>query len=67
MIVLSILVLNGSVYQFVGRQIVQAGDVYCVEHTQIRCFTAAEGFDPTRPTEEMDDGSAAKLVFSQII
>lgn len=67
MIVLSILVLNGSVQQLVRHQIAQAGDVYRVEHTHIRCFTAAEGFDPARPAEEMDDGPAAKLVFSQII
>ena len=67
MIVLSILIPNGSVQQLVRHQIVQAGDVYRVEHTHIRCFTTAEGFDPTRPTEEMDDGPAAKLVFSQII
>lgn len=67
MIVPSILVLNGSVQQLVRHQIVQAGDVYRVEHTHIRCFTTTEGFNATRPAEEMDDGSAAKLVFSQII
>ena len=67
MIVPSILVLNGSVQQVVNRQIVQTGDVYRVEHTHIRRFATAEGFNAARPAEEMDDGSTAKLVFSQII
>ena len=62
----AILILKRRTQQVLNRQILKAGEVYCVENTEVRRFSTSERFDAARPAERVDDRQTAKLVFGQI-
>jgi hypothetical protein len=64
--VFAILILKRRIQQVLDRQILKAGEVYCIKNTEVRSFSTSKRFDAARPAERVNDRKTAKLVFGQV-